>query len=62
MSDERAMMSEPRGSVSRVKRDKDVKTVAVSSVLLPPLFCAITEKTANARMGDAMGEIYAAHS
>ena len=57
MSDERAMMSEPRGSVSRVNRDRDVKTVAVSSVLFPPLFCAITEKTANAKIGDAMGEM-----
>jgi hypothetical protein len=60
MSDERAMMSEPSGSVSRVNKDREVKTVAVSSAALPSLFCAMTEKTAKARIGDAMGEMYAA--
>jgi len=52
------MMSEPRGSVSNVKRDKEVNTVAV---LKPPLspFREIRENTANAKIGDTMGEMYA---
>ena len=50
-------MSEPSGSVSKVNRESDVKTVAVSSALVPSLFCPMTEKTANAKMGDAIGEM-----
>ena len=61
MSDESAIISEPSGSVSKVNREREVKTVAVSSVLLPSLSRAITEKTANARIGEAMGEMYAIH-
>jgi len=58
MSEDNAMMSEPRGSVSNVKRDKEVNTVAV---LKPPLspFREIRENTANAKIGDTMGEMYA---
>jgi hypothetical protein len=57
MSDERAMMSDPNGSVRSVNSEREVKTVAVSSVLPPSVFFAMTEKTANARMGDTIGEI-----
>jgi hypothetical protein len=56
MKDERDMMSELSGSDSSVKSDKDVKTLAVSSVLAPLLFSARIEKTANVRMGDKSGE------
>ena len=59
MSDERAMMSDPRGSERRVNRESEVNTFAVSSVLVPSLFCARTENTAKARTGDTIGEIYA---
>lgn len=54
---ERAIISEPSGSVSKVNKESEVKTVAVSSALLPSLFCAMTEKTANAKIGEAMGEM-----
>ena len=57
MRDERAIMSEPRGSVSNVKRERDVKTVAVSRLLPPSLFLAMIEKTAKAKIGDAIGEM-----
>ena len=59
MSAESAMMRELRGSARSVKSDKDVKTVAVSSVLAPLLLAATSENTVKARMGDTMGEIYA---
>jgi hypothetical protein len=51
------MMSDPSGSVSSVNSEREVKTVAVSSVSLPSLFWAMIEKTANARMGDTIGEM-----
>jgi hypothetical protein len=51
------MMRDPRGSVSSVNSEREVKTVAVSSVLLPLLLRAMREKTANARMGDTIGEM-----
>jgi hypothetical protein len=57
MSADNAIISELRGSARSVKRDRDVNTVAVSSVLPPSLFAASMENTANARMGDTMGEI-----
>lgn len=57
MSEESAMMRDPRGSVRSVNSEREVKTVAVSSVLWPPLFCAMIEKTANAKMGDTIGEM-----
>lgn len=57
MSADNAMMSELRGSERRVKSDKDVKTVAVSSVLDPSPFAASMENTAKARMGDTIGEM-----
>ncbi len=50
-------MSDPNGSVRSVNSEREVKTVAVSSVLPPSVFFAMTEKTANARMGDTIGEI-----
>jgi len=53
------MINELRGSARSVNRDSEVKTFAVSSVLPLLLFAANREKTANARMGDTMGEIYA---
>jgi hypothetical protein len=40
-----------------VKRESDVKTVAVSKVLAPPLFAASIEKTAKARIGDTIGDM-----
>ena len=57
MSDESAMISDPRGSVSRVKRERDVNTVAVSK--LPPsyLLLAMIEKTAKAKIGDTIGDM-----
>jgi hypothetical protein len=57
INDERAIMSEPRGSESSVNRESEVKTLAVSSVLVPSLCWARTENTANARTGDTIGEI-----
>jgi hypothetical protein len=57
MSADSAMMSELRGSARSVKRDSDVNTVAVSSVLVPLLFAASIENTANARIGDIIGEM-----
>jgi hypothetical protein len=60
MNEERDMMRELRGSDNSVKSDNDVKTLAVSSVLAPLLFCARREKTANVRMGDKSGEEKAA--
>lgn len=56
MSDINAIISELSGSAKSVKRDKEVKTVAVSSVLVPPLFSARRENTVKARMGDTIGE------
>ena len=50
-------MRDPRGSVRSVNSEREVKTVAVSSVLRPSLFCAMIEKTANAKMGDTIGEM-----
>lgn len=57
IKEERAMMSDPSGSVRSVNSESEVKTVAVSRVLLPSLFCAMIEKTANARIGDTIGEM-----
>lgn len=57
ISDESAIISEPRGSVSRVKRDRDVNTVAVSKLPPPFLFLAIIEKTAKAKIGDTIGDM-----
>jgi hypothetical protein len=57
ISADNAMMSELRGSARRVKRESDVKTVAVSKVLAPPLFAASIEKTAKARIGDTIGDM-----
>jgi len=51
------MMSDPNGSDNKVKRDRDVNTFAVSSVVVPSLFCAKIENTAKVRIGDATGEI-----
>lgn len=59
MSAESAIISELRGSARSVNRDSDVKTVAVSSVSSPLLFAARIEKTAKARIGDTIGEMYA---
>jgi hypothetical protein len=57
MSADNAIMRELRGSARRVKSDRDVNTVAVSSVLPPSLFAASIENTANARIGDTIGEM-----
>jgi hypothetical protein len=57
MSADNAIIKELRGSARRVKRDSDVKTVAVSNVLPPLLFAASSENTMNARMGETMGEM-----
>ena len=57
MSDDRAMIKEPSGSVSNVNNERDVKTVAVSSELSPSRSFAMIEKTAKARMGETMGEM-----
>jgi hypothetical protein len=57
MRDESAIISEPSGSVSKVKRERDVNTVAVSSVFSPLAFWATRENTANAKMGDTIGEM-----
>lgn len=59
INDERDIMRDPSGSVSKVKSDKDVNTVAVSRVLAPSLLSAMMENTAKARIGDTIGEIYA---
>jgi hypothetical protein len=59
MSDESAIIRELSGSVNREKSDKDVKTVAVSSVFDPR---ARAENTAKANIGDMTGERYAMHS
>jgi hypothetical protein len=56
ISDDNATMSELRGSARRVKRESDVKTFAVSSVLAPLLFAARRENTVKARIGDTIGE------
>lgn len=57
MSAESAIISELRGSASRVKSESDVNTVAVSSVLAPLLFAASIENTAKARIGETIGEM-----
>ena len=57
MSEDRAMIKEPSGSVSNVNNERDVKTVAVSSELSPSRSFAMIEKTAKARMGETMGEM-----
>jgi hypothetical protein len=59
ISEESAIISELSGSVNREKSDKDVKTVAVSSVSDPR---ARAENTANASIGEMTGERYAMHS
>jgi hypothetical protein len=56
MSAESAMMRELNGSARSVKSEREVKTLAVSSVLAPLLFAASTENTAKARMGERIGE------
>lgn len=56
MSDINAIISELSGSARSVKRDNEVKTVAVSSVLVPRLFSARRENTVKARIGETMGE------
>jgi hypothetical protein len=57
MRDDSAMISEPSGSVSKVKRESDVNTVAVLSVPPPLLFEATMENTAKARIGETIGEM-----
>jgi hypothetical protein len=57
MNVRRDIMRELSGSASNVNKDSEVKTLAVSSVSLPPLFRATTEKTANVRIGAATGVI-----
>jgi hypothetical protein len=57
MSDESAIINEPSGSASNVKRESDVNTVAVSSVLPSLLFEATMENTAKARIGEAICEM-----
>ena len=54
---ESAIISEPSGSVSKVKREREVNTVAVSSVFPSLPFWATMENTAKARIGDTIGEI-----
>ena len=54
------MIRDPRGSVRRVKRESEVKTLAVSKVAPPSLLRASTEKTAKVAMGETTGEMYAA--
>ena len=49
-----AIISEPRGSERSVKRDKEVNTRAVSSVV-SPLLRAITEKTVKVNIGAVIG-------
>lgn len=56
MRADNAIISELRGSARSVKRDSEVNTFAVSSVLPPLLFAASMENTAKARIGDTMGE------
>jgi hypothetical protein len=56
MRADNAMIRELRGSARSVKRDSEVNTLAVSSVLLLSLFAASMENTAKARIGDTMGE------
>jgi hypothetical protein len=56
MSADRANMRELRGSARSVKRESEVKTVAVSRVLWSFLAASI-ENTAKARIGDTIGEM-----
>lgn len=60
MNEDKDMMSELSGSDSSVNSDRDVKTFAVSSVLVPLLFCARMENTAKVRIGDRSGAAKAA--
>ena len=60
MNEDIAIMRELSGSDNSVKSDNDVKTLAVSSVLVPLLFWARVANTANVRMGDMSGEKNAA--
>lgn len=49
------MIRDPRGSDKSVKSDRDVNTLAVSSVSPSPLFRARTENSVNVRIGAAIG-------
>jgi hypothetical protein len=51
----KAMIREPRGSESRVKRESEVNTLAVSKVAPLPLFFARMVKTAKVRIGAMTG-------
>jgi len=51
----RDIIMAPSGSDKRVKREREVNTLAVSRVFPLPLFRANMEKTANVRIGAATG-------
>jgi hypothetical protein len=53
------MISDPRGSARSAKSESEVKTRAVSRVVLPPLFFAKMEKTAKVRIGAKTWVTYA---